>query len=116
MKFESAGMHASSLDSRRDRLKRVVWLLSATYVGTITGLAWFTEWQIEASLFNPLTAFALLPMTLVTPGPNVMLFLVLLLSYLFVRFRVPIWTVVIVCISFAVLSHWVMRMWSVGTR
>ncbi len=100
-------------DARRDWPRRLVFLLLAAYVGSMTGMQVVAGLRPQWDLLNPLATVAAISGAVITPGANVVLIVVGLFSYLFVRTRVPMWTSTFLLIGYRVVGYWVVRGWSV---
>jgi len=100
-------------DPGREWLRRLMWLGIMAYVGSMAGMQAFAGWRPQWHLANPIVALAAIMGAVITPGANAVLAIVAILSLVYVRTRVPIWTCIVLFVGYAVVSYWVVRGWSV---
>lgn len=105
---------------RRQMNRRWAWLVTAVYLGSIVGQLWFTlssggqfNSRLAWDLLNPVTHAAIILGAVITPGVNVGLFVIVTLSYVYLRARIPLWGCIIHLGGMAYVAYWMIRSWSV---
>jgi len=80
--------------------KRLALVGLMAYGGSVVGVAGYAR-RVDLGTLSPLRALGVLAGAIITPGINVLLLVVALLAFGYIRSRVPLWTCAALLVGFA---------------